>query len=38
MNTWTDKLAAVWKGPSWQPGKSRLGAEEDKPNVCTLIR
>ncbi|CAG2054039.1 unnamed protein product, partial [Timema podura] len=30
MSNWQDKLAAVWKGPSWIPGKPRLGADEDK--------
>nr|CAD7569948.1 unnamed protein product [Timema californicum] len=33
MSNWQDKLAAVWKGPSWIPGKPRLGAEEDKLDI-----
>lgn len=33
MNCWQDKLASVWKGPSWLPGKPRLGADEDKLDV-----
>lgn len=33
MKTWKDKLAAVFYGPSWQPGSPRLGAEEDKIKV-----
>nr|CAD7429902.1 unnamed protein product [Timema monikensis] len=33
MSNWQDKLAAVWKGPSWIPGKPRLGADEDKLDI-----
>lgn len=33
MENWNDKLAAVWKGPSWLPGRPRLGAEEDKLDI-----
>ncbi|XP_069674546.1 alkylglycerol monooxygenase-like isoform X2 [Periplaneta americana] len=33
MNNWQDKLSAVWKGPSWLPGKPRLGADEDKLDI-----
>lgn len=33
MDSWSDKLAAVFYGPSWQPGKPRLGLEEDKIKV-----
>ncbi|XP_063230292.1 alkylglycerol monooxygenase-like [Bacillus rossius redtenbacheri] len=33
MSGWQDKMAAVWKGPSWLPGKPRLGADEDKLDV-----
>lgn len=33
MNCWQDKLASVWKGPSWLPGKPRLGADEDKLDI-----
>ncbi|XP_070157390.1 alkylglycerol monooxygenase isoform X2 [Polyergus mexicanus] len=30
MITWADKLAIVWKGPSWFPGAPRLGLDEFK--------
>ncbi|XP_067000505.2 alkylglycerol monooxygenase [Anabrus simplex] len=33
MEGWNDKLAAIWKGPSWVPGAPRLGAEEDKLDI-----
>nr|CAH7728478.1 unnamed protein product [Callosobruchus chinensis] len=33
MTTWSHKLAAIFYGPSWQPGKPRLGLEEDKVKV-----
>ncbi|XP_076250275.1 alkylglycerol monooxygenase-like isoform X1 [Rhynchophorus ferrugineus] len=33
MNTWRHKLAAIFYGPSWQPGKPRLGSDEDKVKV-----
>ncbi|CAG9836311.1 unnamed protein product [Diabrotica balteata] len=33
MKTWNNKLAAIFYGPSWQPGKPRLGLEEDKVKV-----
>ncbi|KAF2901776.1 hypothetical protein ILUMI_04410 [Ignelater luminosus] len=33
MKTWKDKLAAIFYGPSWQPGRPRLGAEKDKIKV-----
>ncbi|CAH1996505.1 unnamed protein product [Acanthoscelides obtectus] len=33
MTTWRHKLAAIFYGPSWQPGKPRLGLEEDKVKV-----
>lgn len=33
MSSWKHKLAAIFYGPSWQPGKSRLGLEEDKIKV-----
>ncbi|CAG9765048.1 unnamed protein product [Ceutorhynchus assimilis] len=33
MNSWKHKLAAIFYGPSWQPGKPRLGLEEDKVKV-----
>lgn len=36
MQGWQDKLAAVWKGPSWQPGKPRLGEDADKLDVRFL--
>ncbi|XP_017771537.1 PREDICTED: alkylglycerol monooxygenase-like [Nicrophorus vespilloides] len=33
MDCWSHRLAAIFYGPSWQPGKPRLGLEEDKINV-----
>lgn len=33
MKSWRHKLAAIFYGPSWQPGRPRLGAEEDKIKV-----
>lgn len=33
MTTLSDKFAALFYGPSWQPGKPRLGLEEDKVKV-----
>ncbi|KAL6431748.1 hypothetical protein ACFW04_007343 [Cataglyphis niger] len=33
MVSWTDKLAVVWKGPSWFPGAPRLGLDEFKIKV-----
>ncbi|EFA11751.1 alkylglycerol monooxygenase [Tribolium castaneum] len=30
MNCWRHKLAAIFYGPSWQPGRPRLGVDEDK--------
>ncbi|XP_029669901.1 alkylglycerol monooxygenase-like [Formica exsecta] len=33
MITWADKLAVVWKGPSWFPGAPRLGLDEFKIKV-----
>lgn len=30
---WRKKLAAIFYGPSWQPGKPRLGLEQDKIKV-----
>ncbi|XP_060525578.1 alkylglycerol monooxygenase-like isoform X2 [Cylas formicarius] len=33
MATWKHKLAAVFYGPSWEPGKPRLGLEQDKVKV-----
>ncbi|XP_050312926.1 alkylglycerol monooxygenase-like isoform X2 [Anthonomus grandis grandis] len=33
MKGWKNKLAAIFYGPSWQPGKPRLGLEEDKVKV-----
>uniref|UniRef100_A0AAR5PM64 Alkylglycerol monooxygenase n=1 Tax=Dendroctonus ponderosae TaxID=77166 RepID=A0AAR5PM64_DENPD len=33
MSSWKHKLAAIFYGPSWQPGKPRLGLEEDKIKV-----
>lgn len=36
MKNWKHKLAAVFYGPSWEPGKPRLGLEEDKVRVSTI--
>ncbi|KAL6264595.1 hypothetical protein P5V15_004697 [Pogonomyrmex californicus] len=33
MDTWTNKLAVFWKGPSWFPGAPRLGLDEFKIKV-----
>lgn len=33
MNTWADKFAVFWKGPSWFPGVPRLGLDEFKIKV-----
>lgn len=33
MTDWKLKLAAIFYGPSWQPGKPRLGLDEDKVKV-----
>ncbi|KAL1505714.1 hypothetical protein ABEB36_005216 [Hypothenemus hampei] len=33
MKGWRNKLAAIFYGPSWQPGKPRLGLDEDKVKV-----
>ncbi|XP_018565783.1 alkylglycerol monooxygenase isoform X2 [Anoplophora glabripennis] len=33
MESWRYKFAAIFYGPSWQPGKPRLGLEEDKVKV-----
>ncbi|KAJ3641203.1 hypothetical protein Zmor_027718 [Zophobas morio] len=33
MTSWQDKLAAIFYGPSWEPGKPRLGLEQDKIKV-----
>lgn len=33
MKGWRHKLAAIFYGPSWQPGKPRLGDEKDKVKV-----
>ncbi|XP_066141130.1 alkylglycerol monooxygenase-like [Euwallacea fornicatus] len=33
MEGYKNKLAAIFYGPSWQPGKPRLGLEEDKVKV-----
>ncbi|XP_033327030.1 alkylglycerol monooxygenase [Megalopta genalis] len=35
MRSLTDKLAVVWKGPSWFPGGPRLGLDERKINVTS---
>ncbi|XP_018301792.1 alkylglycerol monooxygenase [Mycetomoellerius zeteki] len=33
MNSWADKFAIFWKGPSWFPGGPRLGLDEFKIDV-----
>lgn len=33
MSNLADKLAVIWKGPSWFPGSPRLGLDEYKINV-----
>lgn len=33
MDTWANKLAVFWKGPSWFPGGPRLGLDEYKIHV-----
>ncbi|CAH1379824.1 unnamed protein product [Tenebrio molitor] len=33
MSCWQHKFAAIFYGPSWQPGKPRLGLDEDKIKV-----
>ncbi|XP_017882029.1 alkylglycerol monooxygenase-like [Ceratina calcarata] len=38
MSNLTDKLAVVWKGPSWFPGSPRLGLDEYKINVTSRIK
>lgn len=38
MITWADKLAVVWKGPSWFPGAPRLGLDEFKIKVRDNLR
>ncbi|XP_033226514.1 alkylglycerol monooxygenase-like isoform X2 [Belonocnema kinseyi] len=38
MKSLKDKLAVVWKGPSWLPGLPRLGLDEFKINVTSRIK
>ncbi|XP_071444075.1 alkylglycerol monooxygenase-like [Hetaerina americana] len=38
MEGWQNKLAAIWKGPSWFPGQPRLGSEEFKIDVKERIK
>ncbi|XP_034951117.1 alkylglycerol monooxygenase-like [Chelonus insularis] len=38
MRTITDKLAAIWKGPSWIPGLPRLGLDKYKIHVTSRIK
>lgn len=38
MKSLTDKLAVVWKGPSWFPGGPRLGLDEYKINVTSRTK
>lgn len=35
MSSLTDKLAVIWKGPSWFSGGPRLGLDEFKINVSS---
>lgn len=40
MKTWQHKLAAIFYGPSWEPGLPRLGNEANKVKVsfsCLLV-
>lgn len=36
MEGWRHKLAAIFYGPSWIPGKPRLGLDEDKVKVSIV--
>ncbi|KAK0175042.1 hypothetical protein PV327_008827 [Microctonus hyperodae] len=38
MNMLMDKLAVIWKGPSWLPGLPRLGLDEYKINVISRVK
>lgn len=38
MTSWKHKLAVIFYGPSWQPGKPRLGLEQDKIRVSSIIK
>ncbi|OAD60435.1 Alkylglycerol monooxygenase [Eufriesea mexicana] len=38
MSNLADKLAVIWKGPSWFPGSPRLGLDEYKINVTSRIK
>nr|XP_034187559.1 alkylglycerol monooxygenase-like [Osmia lignaria]XP_034187560.1 alkylglycerol monooxygenase-like [Osmia lignaria]XP_034187562.1 alkylglycerol monooxygenase-like [Osmia lignaria] len=38
MSSLTDKLAVIWKGPSWFPGGPRLGLDEFKINVTSRVK
>lgn len=37
MQGWKNKLAAIFYGPSWEPGKPRLGLDEDKVKVIKFL-
>lgn len=37
MKGWKHKFASIFYGPSWEPGKPRLGNEEDKIRVSSLF-
>lgn len=37
MLTWADKLAVLWKGPSWLPGLPRLDSNKFKIKVKDKI-
>lgn len=38
MKNWRHKLATIFFGPSWMPGKPRLGLDEDKVNVVSRVK
>lgn len=35
--TVSDKMSTFIKGPSWKPGKRRLGDHVDNPKVCNIL-
>lgn len=37
VNNWGDKLRTIFYGPSWLPGRPRLGLEEDKIEVVLIV-
>ncbi|XP_044734945.1 alkylglycerol monooxygenase-like [Chrysoperla carnea] len=38
MENWKHKLAAIFWGPSWEPGKPRLGCDADKIDVTSRTK